>query len=147
MSAKKFSIDTQTVILNSLRKGNFRITACKEANISQALLSQWMRNPKEEFREFAKKVIEVEAQVESRAVNKILEAGDKDAKWYAWYLERRHKHWNGAVHRWELQVLQKQLKQLKGIIDELSANQAGSEIDSSCLNPQANPYQDYSSSN
>jgi len=143
----KFTPDTITVFLNSLRKGNFRQTACKEANISQPLLYKWLKDPRPEFKEFQKQIIEVEAQVESMAVNKILQAGDKDAKWYAWWLERKCPHWNGAVHRWELQVLQRQVKQLKGIIDELQATAPPSQsIDTGCLNIEKNPYEDYTSS-
>lgn len=139
--ATKFTPDTLTVLYNSLRRGNFRVTACKQANLTPRQFSVWMKDPRPEYVEFQKTVIEIEAEVESRAVNKILEAGEKDAKWYAFWLERKCPHWNNAVHRWELQVLQRQLKQLKGIIDDLQkTNTGGLEINTDCLNPVPYPH-------
>lgn len=135
----KFNADTITVFLNSIKKGNFRDTASKEAGINPKLIYMWFKNPKPEYQEFKRKVIEAEAMVESRCVNNLVHS--KDEKWQAWYLERKFKHWNIAVHRWEFQVLQRQIKQLKGIIDELlEINQAGRTIDTDSLLPQNNPY-------
>ena len=140
----KFNADTQTVILNSIRKGNFRITACKEAGLNDKILCSWMKDPRPEYQAFAKKVIEAEAFVESACVNSLVNS--KDEKWKAWYLERKFKHWNIAVHRWEFQIVQKQMKQLKNIINELlEANQTGRTIDTNCLLPPENPYTETSS--
>ena len=107
------------IIFNSLRRGNFRNTAAREAGISPKTFSVWMHRKEPKYQEFAQQVIEIEANVESYCVNKLIEAGDKDAKWYAWWLERKCKHWNISVHRWEFNIVQKQLKQLRNFIDDL----------------------------
>jgi hypothetical protein len=114
-----FNADTQMLILNSIRQGNFRNTAARAAGINPKTLSKWMHRTEPKYVEFAQLVIEAEANIESKCVNKLIEAGDKDAKWYAWWLERKCKHWNISVHRWEFSIVQKQLKQLRTFIDEL----------------------------
>lgn len=129
MRPSKFTADTITVLLNSIRRGNFRKTACKEADISDSILNKWLRNPGEEYQEFRKMLEQAEASVESMAVHKILEAGEKDAKWYAWWLERKFpKRWNTAVYRWEFQNMQRQMKQLRSMIDELVSDDSPSRI-------------------
>lgn len=123
----KFNTRNQEIILNSLKKGNFRCVAAKEANISSKTFHMWMKNPKPEYAAFQEEVERIEASMESYCVQKIIEAGEKDTKWLCWYLERKYKtRWNVAVHRWEFQILQKQIKQLKEIINELSQGSAPS---------------------
>lgn len=117
----KFTPRTQAIILNSLKKGNFRCVAAKEANITSVELHRWMKNPKPEYVAFQEEVERIEASMESYCVEKIIEAGEKDTKWLCWYLERKYKQrWNVAVYRWEYQILQRQVKQLKVVIDELT---------------------------
>lgn len=121
----KFTPEVQQKIIDCIKGGNFRVTAAKVAGITEKTLSIWMNNSDKKYADFQKKVIEAEAQVESVVVSKLIDAGEKDARWYAWWLERKFKRWNSAVHRWELQLLQKQLKELKNVINTLSQASQG----------------------
>lgn len=116
----KFSPEKQDLIIQTLRGGNYRACAAKVAGISEKTLSFWMNSKDKKYQQFQKKVLETEAEVEAFAVRKIIESGEKDARWYAWWLERKFKRWNQSVHRWEIQVLQKQLKDLKNVVNSLS---------------------------
>lgn len=124
----KFTPETQDKLLAAIRGGNFRVVACQLAGITNKTLYEWLKNPKPEYQEFHKKLIEAEAGVEAYCVSQLINAGEKDPKWYAWYLERKFKRWNTAVHRWEINILQKQLKELRHVINELCQDDQGSAI-------------------
>jgi hypothetical protein len=126
-SPGKFTPEVQAKILNCIRGGNFRTTAAKIAGITDKTFSLWMHSTDKKFADFQKAVIEAEAQVEAACVTKLIESGEKNATWYAWWLERKFKRWNSSVHRWELQLLQKQLKELKNVIRSLTQNEVGDE--------------------
>ena len=124
----KFCPEIQDKVIEVLLQGNFRTTAAKCAGITEKTLSQWMNSKEKKYHEFQKRVIEAEALVENKAVKEILIAGGKDAKWYAWWLERKFKRWNSSVHRWEIQVLQKQLKDLKNVVHSLSISEPANQV-------------------
>lgn len=135
------------IILNSLRRGNYRMTACKEAGIATKTFETWMKNPGLDYQDFAKKVVEIEAQVESKYVGLLLQAGEREPKWWAWWLERKCKdRWNGGVHRWEIQVLQRQVKQLRGVIDELTKTHSpDGRINTEGVENKEYPFTDFTS--
>lgn len=115
-------------IVEVLSQGNYRTAAAKAVNISDKTLSQWLNLPDKKYAEFQKRVSEAEAQIEIRAVKAITESGDKDAKWWCWYLERKFpKRWNTGLHRWEMQILQKQVKDLRHAIQSLTKNAEGNQ--------------------
>jgi hypothetical protein len=134
---KKFTADIIKKLLDAIRDGNFRITACQIACISQKTLCQWLKNPDDKYQKFKEDLIRTEANVESECVKVILEAGKNDPKWTSWYLERKFPdRWNTGIYRWELQLLQKQLKEMKQVLNELGKNketngedEAGSPVD------------------
>lgn len=122
----KFTPETCKKVIECILQGNFRQTAAQVAGITPKTLSQWMRSPDKRYAQFQKDVIAAEAEVEARSVHAIRAYGfDKDPKFLCWWLERKFKRWNSAVHRWELQLLQKQLKELKNVISQLSQDTKG----------------------
>ena len=122
----KFNPTTCTKIIECIRQGNFRVTAAQIAGITPKTFSVWMRSTDAKFAKFQKDVINAEAEVEACSVAAIRAYGiDKDPKFLCWWLERKFKRWNSAVHRWELQLLQKQLKELKNVIGKLSQDTQG----------------------
>jgi len=99
--------ETKTEVLcRALIMGNTHTTACKLANINYDLFRRWMAlgghplsatkkndvvDPglaEEPYATFARAVVEAKATAESRAVNQIIAAGDRDWKAAAWYLEK-----------------------------------------------------------
>ena len=122
----KFTPATCAKIIHVIKQGNFRLVAAQVAGINRKTLTAWMKSPDPKFKSFQDAVIQAEAEVEAEAIGKLTEIGhDKDPRWLAWWLERKFKRWNSAVHRWELQLLQKQLKELKNVIVKLSADATG----------------------
>jgi hypothetical protein len=110
-------------IITSLRAGNYRCTASKVAGISFRTFKVWFKK----YPAFAQQVLLAEAHAEDMAVKRITDYDDhKDLKYLCWWLERKcADRWNSGVYRWEFQVLQKQLKELKNVIRELTQNQEG----------------------
>ncbi len=122
----KFTPEVAEKIVEIVRAGNFRVTAARSVGISEKTLSTWMRSTDKRYAQLQKDVIEAEAEAEARSVAAIRAYGfDKDPKFLCWWLERKFKRWNSAVHRWELQLLQRQLKELKNVIQQLSQNAQG----------------------
>lgn len=134
---KKFTPEIIKKLLGAIKSGNFRITACQIAGISQKTLCEWLKNPDEKYQKFKEELVKAEACVESECVRIILDAGKTDPKWTSWYLERKFPdRWNTGIYRWELQLMQKQLKEMKQVINELnkiketnSSNEEGSSGD------------------
>ncbi len=122
----KFTPETQKKIIDGISMGNFRMTAARAAGLNPVTLSRWMNDPDPKFAKFQKAVIKAEAEVEQRCVNRILDDGfARDTKWLAWFLERKCRHWNGAVHRWELNSVQKQIKDLRRTLAKLQGDDEG----------------------
>lgn len=125
----RFNQDIQDRIIEVISQGNYRAAAAKAVNISEKTLSCWLNSPEKKYQELQKRVVEEEAQIEIRAVNAICEAGDKDAKWWCWFLERKFpKRWGNAVHRWEMQILQRQVKELKNAVKSLAQASEGNQF-------------------
>lgn len=122
----KFTPEVCKAVIDCILQGNFRQTAAQVAGITPKTLSLWMRSSDKKYLQFQKDVINAEAQVEANSVEAIRAYGfDKDPKFLCWWLERKFKRWNSAVHRWELQLLQKQLKELKNVIGQLQTTPTG----------------------
>lgn len=100
--------EVQERYLAAIRKGNYRATAAKAANVSRSTVDKWMRLGRdgvEPYADFFRAVLEAEAQVEVEAVEKVLSAGEMDAKHFQWWLSRKFPE------RWADQVAYKLLKQ------------------------------------
>lgn len=92
----KFTPDTRDKILTALRAGNYRITACRYANISHHTLLKWLKiaeNPDAppEYVEFATAVEKAEADAEVADLALIRRAA-QDGQWQAaaWIRERKN---------------------------------------------------------
>lgn len=119
----KYTQTTIDKIMASLRAGNFRCTASKVAGISFKTFKVWMKK----YPNFAAAVEKAEADCEANAIGKITDYDEhKDLRYLCWWLERKNRKWNAGVYRWELQILQRQLKELKNVIRELTENAPGS---------------------
>ncbi len=103
--ASKLNLETQAIIIASLREGNYREVAAAAAGVHRQTVGSWMQKGAEgvePYASFMTAVIEVEAAVEADMVRAIRTAeGGKDAKpWQAtaWLLERRFPtRWSGRV--------------------------------------------------
>jgi hypothetical protein len=73
-------------LLEALAAGNTRKAACAYAGISEDAFARY----RAEYPDFADDVREAEAKAVIRAVGLILQAGDKDWRALAWWLERRY---------------------------------------------------------
>jgi len=115
----KLNAEITKIIIDCIEQGNFREVAAKIAGIHPKTFQRWMRLPNKPYTDFQKKVTQAEANVEARAVSKLISTGHMDdVKWLAWWLERKNPKWNSGVYRWELQIVQKQLKELNKVIHE-----------------------------
>ena len=126
---QKFTPETCERIVRCIGNGNFRCTAATMAGVSQQSMSTWMNSDDRRYADFQRAVLQAEAEVEARAVGHIVDAGfNVDPKWLTWWLERKFRRWNSAVHRWELQVVQKQLKELRNVVAELAGDAPGGGV-------------------
>lgn len=116
----KLNAETSKIVIECIEQGNFREVAAKVAGVHPKTLQRWMRLPTKPYTDFQKKVLQAEANVEARAVAKLISTGHMDdVKWLAWWLERKNPKWNSGIYRWELQIVQKQVKELNKVIHEL----------------------------
>lgn len=120
MRKSKLTKEALETIIACIKQGNFREVAAKVAGIHPETFKRWMREPGLKYEMFQKAVIHAEAEVEARAIAKIVDTGHMDdVKWLAWWLERKNPKWNSGIYRWELQLVQKQVKELNKVINEL----------------------------
>jgi len=102
-------------ILELIKGGNFASSAARACGVSASGWSQLcQRNPK------VKEAMEQAYSIaESNALRRILEF-DKDPKYLCWFLERRNpNHW-GTIQKHQIESLQKEISDLKGIIASLT---------------------------
>ena len=93
MKPKKLTEERTTRLVELLRGGHTRESACASVGINSLTLRRWLAaadNGDAVFIDFAKAVHEAEANIEQNAVTRILEHGDKDWRALAWWLEKRH---------------------------------------------------------
>ena len=98
----KLSPTRKKQICTHLAAGNSRRISAEAAGISRRTFQRWMAKGEEQtkgpFRAFRRAVIRAEAEAVTVAVGCIREAGKKNWRAAAWWLERRHpKDWG----RWE----------------------------------------------
>lgn len=90
-------------IIELLKRGNFRETACAAAGVHPKTLREWMRRGRdgeEPYAEFSERMDAAESAGEARHVRVIEEAGEKDWRASAFILARR---W---AARWQEQTTQ-----------------------------------------
>lgn len=79
-------------IIEALKRGNMRSTACQLAHVDREAITEWMKRPTEPYLTFAQKVRDAEAFAVDAGLTRIKE-GATGWQGMAWWLERRHKEW------------------------------------------------------
>jgi hypothetical protein len=117
-------------IIEYIKKGNHRSVAAKRFGLGISTLRAWLKTGREHtvldfqnslYRQLLAGILEAEVEVETRAVNSILLAGQvEDPRLLCWYLERKYpERWGKYVG--ELRELQRELAELRKMIAEREA--------------------------
>jgi hypothetical protein len=84
----------QKVILDLLRKGNYRKTAAAAAGITYQTFLNWIHRADEPFASFAQGVFQAEAEGEVALLRRVQRAARTDVANARWLLERKYpEHW------------------------------------------------------
>jgi hypothetical protein len=115
-------------ILNLIRTGNYRETACAAAGVAPQVMREWLRRGatgEEPYATFSRQMDEAEAQAESRHVLTITSASKDDWRAAAWILSRKYnKRWGDKI---QIEV-QQTLESFLELTEEIVTNACGPEI-------------------
>lgn len=89
----KYSKERAENIIQSIRDGNYNITAALSNGITEETFYTWMK----EKSDFSESVKEAQAEAESKMVEKVVSAADDTWQAAAWYLERKNYRKWGKV--------------------------------------------------
>lgn len=108
------------LIVNSIKKGNYRETAFRLAKVPKRTFCRWIANGKKKsagiYHNFYEAVIEAEGYAEHVCVDVILKAAKVDARHAEWWLERKFpERW--ARERHEVHELRRQVADLLTRLD------------------------------
>src|SRR5438552_1983516 len=93
-----FTDEIKKEILNAIRLGNYREVSAEYAGVCISTFKGWLtlgrRQKTGPYAEFLAEVLHAEKKAEVLAVGAVRSAGNKDAKFFQWWLERK------APERW-----------------------------------------------
>lgn len=115
--------ERQEKILNALRAGNYRVAACKWADVDISTFVRWMKRGsqgEEPFAQFAAQVKQAEAHAEASLVATIRKAASDTWQAAAWLLERKYTtRWGRRDLSWE-RMQREQRNQAQAQLAEIS---------------------------
>lgn len=135
----KFTADRIKKIVKAIKEGSPHETAAQAAGISPSTFYSWLQKGEAaetgQYKDFAEKVAQAEAQAESERIRRINNAGRK-GEWRAdiWYLERRYpekygRRYFSADLNHSGEVLNRhEYEDTKTIIDKLQDDPEGKEL-------------------
>jgi hypothetical protein len=123
----KLTDEVQRCLVEALRNGAYRETACVGAGIRPATLRAWLRRGLEEtsgrYHALAEALWAAEGEFEARLVAKVESAADRDWRSGAWLLERRFpKRWGQRVQLGPEQVFNEFFDRMQQQLDRATFN-------------------------
>lgn len=105
----KLNPDTEDKLIDLLTEGQHVKTACALVGIAPQTYYNWVNKGirgDSAYAGFSRRALEAREKATQKSVKAIIEAGDKDWRAHAWYLERSRPNMYGATerHRHEIEA-------------------------------------------